>query len=147
MVTARKPANILRQPEGGWLGLSGSGQHAATSGEVKLRNVPRVTVVFPNIVKLRQGEREQVKQHLKQRNNICCLNGTTCAMLQMAFISTRPPLAAASWCIGFAESAQMDSSTSTRCVLFIASQQRLQGVHIALASKFVNAILCKLITQ
>jgi len=69
MVTARKPANILRQPEGGWLGLSGSAQHAATSGEVKLRNVPRVTVVFPNIVKLRQGEREQVNQHLKPEWN------------------------------------------------------------------------------
>ncbi len=77
----------------------------------------------------------------------CCLNGTMSAMLQMVFIPITPPLAATSMCIGCARNVQLDSCTSTECVLSIALESKLQGVHTVRASKLVSAIPCKLITH
>lgn len=77
----------------------------------------------------------------------CCLNGTMSAIPKITSIHIIPPLAAASMCIGCARSVQRDSCIGIGVALLIARGKPLQDVHIVLASRYVNATLCKLGTQ
>ena len=129
-------------------GLSGSAQHAVTSGKLRSRAVCSKTADV--LVAVANLEGEQSSQHLKKRNMSCCLNGTMSAMLQMAFIPAPPPLAAKSWCTGSATTAPRDSYTCIKWCLTIVSEKEVQVdevqvAHIVQASKCANAILCKLI--
>ncbi len=140
----RMPRYLSKQLRAVTSGLSGSAQHATMNGKVRSHNACGKTADV--LVAVANLEGEQGNRRLKHRNISCCLNGTMSAMLQMAFILTTPPLAAASLCIGCARSVQRDSCTGIKCVLLIALGDSLQGVHVALVIKHVNATLCKLVT-
>jgi len=125
------------------IGLSGSAQHAATSGKLKSNIMYYMTAVAPAVAKLMEGF--YFIQHLKQCSTHCCLNGTMSKTLRMAFTFMTPPLAAKSWCIGSATIAPRDTCTCIECRLKLVPKGKVQVVHIVLASKCADAILCKLI--
>ena len=67
------------------------------------------------------------------------LSGTTSAFLHRGFIQRTLPLAAASWCTGFADDAQESSHTAGEQQQPCAEEQA-QDVQFLLASKCVSAI-------
>ena len=140
----RMPRHLSRCLLAVTLGPNGSAQSAAMSGKLKLHNVFRMTSVVFFAVTKKEGT--QSDQHLKQCNTHCCLNGTTSAMLQMAFIPTTPLLAATRLFIGIARSVHRDKCTSIKCALQTGQESRLLGVHITQASKCANATPWKPIT-
>ena len=112
-IRAKMPRHLSRRLLAVTSELSGSALSAAMSGKLQLHTVCRMTAdVLVAITKLLEGK--QSSQRLKQPNISCCVNGTMSAMPQMAFIPTTPPLAAESWCIGFAIAALRDSCTCIR---------------------------------
>ncbi len=142
-IRTRTPRHPSRRLLAVVIGLSGSAQHAATSGKLKSNIMYYMTAVAPAVAKLMEGF--YFIQHLKQCSTHCCLNGTMSKTLRMAFTFMTPPLAAKSWCIGSATIAPRDSCTCIECRLKLVPKGKVQVVHIVLASKCADAILCKLI--
>jgi len=137
--TPRHPSRCLLAVNSG---LSGSAQHAARSGKLRLHDVWNMTLVVLDAIF--RWEIRKHSQRLKQCNTLCYLSGTMSATSRMASIPAAPLLAAQSLCIGFAKSVQRDSCISTKCDLVTVLKDMVAVVHVVLASKFAIATPWKL---